>query len=96
MILKEKAIRLARRILAKQRYVNENDEDETNKSEENVAMDVEEDIFLSGFGFFPDIIESHETDSKPDEIQDGGACISEQGEGGQEEALDTAGTNVIK
>jgi len=93
LILKEKAIRLAKRILAKQNDGDDkNGEEEADELDENATADVEE--FLSGFGFFPDAIESSEIDSKTDEIEAQGACISQQGEGGsiQEEEIDTAGT----
>ena len=92
MILKEKAIRLAKRILARQN--DENGEEEEDELEGNSAADVEEDQFLSGFGCFSDKIESNELDSKTDEIEAQGACISEKGGGRsiQDEEIDTAGT----
>ena len=81
-------------MLAKQ---NDSDDDngkeEAEKLEGNAATDVEEDQFLSGFGFFPDAIETNEIDSKTDEIEAQGLSISEQGGGGSflEEEIDTAG-----
>ena len=98
LILKEKAIRLAKRILAKQIRIDENDEDETNESEENTAMDEEEDPFPSGFGFSPDTIESNEMDAKNDEIEGQGVCVLEQGEAecSQKEAIDTARTSSVE
>ena len=94
MTLKEKAIRLAKRALAKQNDGDsENGEEEEDELEGNAPADVEEDQFLSGFGFFPDAIETNEIDSKTDEIEAQGASISEQGGGGSflEEEIDTAG-----
>ena len=94
MILKEKAIRLAKQILAKQNDNDENGEEEADKMKGNSEVDVEEDQFLSGFGCYPDAMESNEIDPKSDEIEAQGVCISEQGGGGsiQEEEIDTAGT----
>ena len=93
MILKEKAIRLAKRILAKQNDGDDkNGEEEADELDGNATADVEE--FLSGFEFFPEAIESNEIDSRTDKNEAQGVCISEQGGGGsiQEEEIDTAGT----
>ena len=60
----------------------------------NSEVDVEEDQFLSGFGCYPDAMESNEIDPKSDEIEAQGVCISEQGVGGcsQAEEIDYPGT----
>ena len=50
MILKEKAIRIAKRILAKRIEALKHEDSECNDAEKRLASCADEDSFLSGFG----------------------------------------------
>ena len=69
MILKEKGIRLAKRIREKRKATNENEDVGSNKSERNTASYKEEDPFQSGFAFFPETNVSSDVNSDDDDLK---------------------------